>query len=389
MERRASDPLAGSIPADANLADGILAHGAATPERPALVLDGRTVSYGTLRARIAAMAASLRRSGLAPGARIALAAADAEGSTVALLGATLAGFVVVPVAPDLPADERARLVADLAIAETLTDATIPAMVEAGMGADAVRERAPGGDALATVMLSSGTTGRPKAMAISHRRQLWILRAANFALDAVPADRYFAMISPSFAFGRNPMLRVLEVGGTVVRLPLPTDVREFAAMIAAARITDISATPGHIRDLLADWREERPALPGLKRLLVSTAFLHQSERLEALRRISPRLHVCLGMNEVGFVAIARPEDLPRLPDTVGRAIPGVTVEVVDEDGRPLPAGAIGELRVAAPSLPDGYLDAPEASRINFRSGWFHPGDLASLDADGFLHLLGRV
>ena len=386
MERPRPAPQTDAFAADVNLADGVLAHARDQPDRPALEFAGRTVTYGLLGRRVAAMAAGLQKSGYAPGVRMALVATDVETTAVGLLGAALAGLIVVPIAPDTPAEERDRLHADLSIADTLGERNVPLLVEQGMGAPVVRPA--GGDAPVTVMLSSGTTGQAKAIEFSHRRQLWLLRAINAALGASSANRYFALVEPTFAFGRNPMLRVLDAGGTVVAEPL-SGLGHFFQLMGAKAITDLSATPRHVREMLAEWRGNGPALPGIERLLVSTAFLHHAERLEALRRISPRLHVCLGMNEAGFVTIARPEDVARVPDTVGKAMPGVAVGVVNESGQPLPPGEIGELRVAAPCIPEGYLGASETTRHHFRQGWFHPGDLATLDAEGFVHLHGRV
>jgi long-chain acyl-CoA synthetase len=291
--------------------------------------------------------------------------------------------------PDMPPANRARLLDELSVPRTLSEREVSALVEIGTGARPEDVRAGGGDAPAVVMLSSGTTGWPKALLLSHRQQHWLLQAINMALGAAPDDRYFALVAPSFAFGRNPILRLLLAGGTVVSRTLPATADAFVAMLRDEAITDLSLTPSHLQLLLHEWKGDPPALPGLRRLLASTAFLHQQERMAVLSRVSPRLHVCLGMNEVGFVAITAPADIGRAPDTVGRAMPGVTVEVVDEEGDVLPPGEIGELRVRAPSIPTGYLNAPEATAVNFRGGWFHPGDLASVDAEGFLYLHGRV
>ncbi|MGE0726249.1 MAG: class I adenylate-forming enzyme family protein [Alphaproteobacteria bacterium] len=384
-----------TISIDANLADGVLAHARTDRDRPALIVPAGAVTYGALATRIARFADGLRREGIAPGERIALTVSDTPSAAIGFFGAALAGIATVPIAPDMPAAEREALVGELAIVATLggvdDDAPlrVPRLLARGRTDDPAAMRAPGGAREATVMLSSGTTGRPKAIALSHHRQLWFLRAFAAALGTSPGDRYLPVVAPSFAFGRNPMLRLLDAGGTVIARKIPADVDGLVDLVRASAATELVLTPSHVHHLLAAWTGAGPAFPDLRRMIVSTAFLHHAARLQAMRRISPALHVGLGTNEVGYVALSGPDDLVRVPDTVGRALPEITIEVVDESGAPMAPGAIGELRIAGPNVGSGYLNAPEASRSAFRAGWFHPGDLATLDAGGFLHLVGRV
>ena len=380
-----------AIEPDIHLADDVLRHALLDGERPAIIRGGKTITFRALGERIRRCADGLRREGVAPGTRLALSAARIDSAIVGLLGATLSGAVVAPLSPETPGEERERLTASLSLAGTLVDGraeilSIGRLVD--RGDPSANPRAPGGNAPATIMLTSGTTDVPKAIELSHFRQVWVLRTMAAALGIDRSDRHMPLVAPHFSLARNAMLRVLYAGGTVVESGATT-VDELAALADQHAITDLSMTPSHVRYLLARAPADRLALPGLRRMLVSSAFLHHAERQQIMRTLTPRLHIYLGMNEVGFATLARPDDLRTVPDTVGRALPGVRVEVVDDDARALPPGEAGALRIAGPNVPPGYLADEAATQRHFREGWFHPGDIARIDRDGFLFLLGRA
>jgi len=96
----------------------------------------------------------------------------------------------------------------------------------------------------------------------------------------------------------------------------------------------------------------------------------------------------GMTELFRPLSYRAADTTDLPDAVGRAVPGVETRVVDEDGRTLGAGEVGELVIRTPAAMDGYLGAPEETRAVLADGWFHTGDLASIDVEGWVRIAGR-
>jgi long-chain acyl-CoA synthetase len=171
--------------------------------------------------------------------------------------------------------------------------------------------------------------------------------------------------------------------------MPPTVAELVERVRRTAITELVLTPSHIHTMLAGWTEPEIAFPDVRRLIVSTAFLHHADRLAVIDRLCPRLFLGLGMNEVGYVTIADADALVRAPDKVGRPVTGKEVEKVDEDDRALPAEAIGALRIRGPNVGEGYLNDPEASRRGFRGGWFHPGDLAWRDGEGHLFLAGRA
>src|SRR5690606_22935385 len=125
-----------------------------------------------------------------------------------------------------------------------------------------------------------------------------------------------------------------------------------------------------------------------RIHTSSAKLSAAERQAVMQRLSARLHAEYGSNEVWRFTAAQPQDLAERPDTVGRALPGTEMEVVDDDGRPLPPGTVGHIRGRRWSYPTRYLDEGVRGSSRFADGWFYPGDVGRFDEAGFLFLYGR-
>jgi acyl-CoA synthetase (AMP-forming)/AMP-acid ligase II len=107
-----------------------------------------------------------------------------------------------------------------------------------------------------------------------------------------------------------------------------------------------------------------------------------------RVIGGRLYDRYGATEVGVLASTFPHGDEGVPDAVGRIVPGVQVEIVDPDGAPLPAGAVGEIRARTPQMTTGYVDDVELTRRHYRGGWFHSGDMGAITEGGVLRYLGR-
>jgi acyl-CoA synthetase (AMP-forming)/AMP-acid ligase II len=182
--------------------------------------------------------------------------------------------------------------------------------------------------------------------------------------------------------------VLFSGGTVVMCPPPAAPEAIVAAVAAHDITSLFLVPTQVRRLLALPDAALAPLRRLTLLFSSGAPLSREERVEIAARLCPNFFEYYASTEGGGVSLLGPGDIARHGDSVGRPVFAVEVEVVDEEGRPLPPGETGLLRYRGPGCATSYHRDPEASAEAFRDGWFHPGDLASLDAEGFVTLRGR-
>ncbi|MCC7275100.1 MAG: acyl--CoA ligase [Alphaproteobacteria bacterium] len=381
--------------AHSNYLDGVLEQARLRPGAPALDTAAGIVTYRDFAAALGGVAAGLARQGLVPGDGVAILCGDAGDYLRAALGAALGGFVVVAVDPDWPAGDIARLLALTGVAAIVGDGAaagaLPVLPPASLApADPWAARHPGGPHTVQVAVSSGTTGPSKAAPVAHDQLLRRTRAMTEALGVGAADRYLPIVAMPFAIGRGPALRVLDVGGTVVLRPPAATIAEHVADLAALGITYLSVTPSHVHSYLdALPPAAAPAMPGVRVLTVNSAMLAPGVRRQVRSRLTPGLHITYGTNEAGYVAHAGPADLGRRPATVGRAFPGMAIEIVDDAGRALPPGTVGEVRVRTPFVASAYLDDAAATGRAHRGGWFHPGDVGHLDADGFLFLAGRV
>ncbi|MGE0714581.1 MAG: class I adenylate-forming enzyme family protein [Alphaproteobacteria bacterium] len=374
---------------------GIARFAQAMPQASAIVTPDGVIDRATLQRRIEERAAALLGRGIVPGVTVALFMRDQVEDLISYLALARLGAPILCLDPGEPQLNRA--LTERAGARFLIGAAADAMaggwefldaVTLGAGDASALPPPPEPSAVGFLSRSSGTTsGVPKLTRVTHAHHLGRADAFNRRFARTPDERYVAILSVAFELGRSVFTRALEEGGSAI---LPPPLKSVDALAATARelgATWTALTPAHLRSLVAAAPAGGQLLPWM-RILCSAAALTAAERRQVMERISPRLSILYGTNEIGALAIARPEDLSRRIDTVGRVLDGITAEAVDGD-TPLPAGRIGELRFSSPEFPSSYVDAVPGSGGRFVGGWYYPGDIGAIDADGFLFLRGRT
>jgi long-chain acyl-CoA synthetase len=351
----------------------VRAHG----ERTALAWDGGGLSYAELDARACALARALDARGVRPGDRVAITIPNRWQFVVAMLGALKAGATVAPLDPLLTGEERAAIVADLAprlvIDDTPADETTWNISE------------PRGPAL--VLYTSGSTGRPKGAVLSHAAVAFALRSwAEPVMALTPDDVVLAALPLSHSYGLNGALLAPLLAGATVRLVERFTADVVGDLLARGEATVFPGVATMFRRLLdLDGFRGGPAL----RLALSGAAPCPWEIARDFRaRTGVRILRGYGMTELFRPISYLAADADDRPDAIGRAVPGVELQVVDEAGRPLEADAIGELLIRTPAALDGYLGAPLDTTAAPGDGWFHTGDLASVTVDGWVRITGR-
>jgi len=247
---------------------------------------------------------------------------------------------------------------------------------------------------AMVFSTSGTTGRPKGAVWTHRALAAQVDALSQAWGWSAADRILSVLPLHHVHGVINVLTTALWNGACCELAPRFDAEAAWRRLCSGEISVFMAVPTIYVRLIAAWRaapaERRRAMATAARslrLVVSGSAALPVEVLERWREISGQtLLERYGMTEVGM-ALSNPLDGPRVPGAVGQPLPGVAVRLVDESGRPVPAGEPGELEVRGPGLFSGYWDDPEATRAAFRDGWFRTGDVAVLE-QGSYRILGR-
>ncbi|WP_439598662.1 class I adenylate-forming enzyme family protein [Falsiroseomonas sp.] len=376
-----------------NLADALDIHAKARPGHIALIDGALVLTHAEFVARVRRMAAWLQGLGLPGDQPIGLCLRDTAQHVVALYAVARAGLPILPMDVRWTAEEQ-RNVADhfgasLVLQEPDASPLPGLRCDTPQEVDATgAEFASDPEAPFVLSLSSGTTGRPKGPLIAHKHFLARFRTHWINLGLNGRDRFVCATPLYFGGGRTFAMSVLFAGGTLILKPPPCTPEELVACVAQHGATSLFLVPTQFRRLLALDDAALAPLHNLNLLFSSGAPLSAEERRAIRDRLCPRFFEYYASTEGGGVSLLTPEDLATHGDTVGRPVFGVEVEVVDDADRPLPPGETGLLRYRGPACATGYYRDPEASAEAFRHGWFYPGDLASLDSEGFVTLRGR-
>jgi acyl-coenzyme A synthetase/AMP-(fatty) acid ligase len=385
-----------------NLTDAIFARSERDPQAAAIIDAGRLVDYRLLCHGVRLAMHRFREAGWKTGDIVGVSVRDNPALhlivSLALtrMGATQVSFPARdPLELHLSRVRRLGVTGIVADHEDITGnasvlviAPDPAWLANTAGPGVVEDYcAPGGDRPWLIVESSGTTGEPKLIVISHACEFE--RAGRMAsiFAHLPGERFFNFTGLNFLIGISQAYRCLSDGGTVAFPPAGLGMEQLLDWIDLHRVNYIACVPLNLHGLLLALRTDTPRLPALRILRTATAPLHVSTLDEVRRRISPNVYIGYGTSEAGMIAIATPAMLAAYPDTVGRLLDGIDLELVDDQDRQLPAGEIGRVRMRAPFIRPPYVggETPE----QFRDGWFYPGDMGVRDETGMLFLKGRA
>ncbi|ASW56768.1 class I adenylate-forming enzyme family protein [Plantactinospora sp. KBS50] len=365
--------------------------------RPAVHTASGVWTYGRLYDRVARVAGVLRRHGVRPGQRVLIAVPDGFGWLASFLAVGQLGCTAVPVNPELTAADHRFLADDCASALVICGPELAPRFDAGRWIDPERllAEADGADPVAPVPATaplyvhytSGTTGRPKGVVHPHGNLPVYHGTVGRALGVRPADVTLSVSKLYFTYGFcNSLVFPLYSGGSSVLLehrPGPAEVAELATRYG---VTLLYAVPSWYARAVADlrpgaFRTLRQAVSGGERL---TARL--TERAAELLG-APLLNQ-LGATEIGCAATANTPGHD-VPGSIGRPVPGFTVQVRDAAGAPVPPGVEGHLWVTGPAMMSGYLDRPADTAAVLVDGWLHTRDLVVGAPDGTYEHVSRA
>jgi acyl-[acyl-carrier-protein]-phospholipid O-acyltransferase/long-chain-fatty-acid--[acyl-carrier-protein] ligase len=253
------------------------------------------------------------------------------------------------------------------------------------------------DDLATIIFSSGSTGEPKGIMLSHRNIAANIESMIQAVSLRPSDRALGVLPFFHSFGYTVTLWApLQVGASVLYHPDPRQAREIGELCRTHRCSLYLSTATFLRFCLRkceadDFRTLRVLICGAEKLPVSLA--QEFERKFGVLPMEG--YGCTELSPVASTNLPNVEvdgvgEITNKPGTVGQPIPGVAARVVHPDsGAPLPIGAEGLLLIHGGNVMEGYLGQPGLTRDAIQDGWYVTGDMARLDADGFITLTGRL
>ena len=384
-----------------NITFDLIEHARERPAAPALLLPGRTISYGELDCLVWRYAWRLHELGARPGQIVGLTFSEEPVLVLALLALARLGAT----ACSIPRSASARLRRQVATRAGLHwlasdqperyDAGVPGLrlgreTMVAKTVSAVPDLMDPEPAAPWLLISgSGSTGSPKLMQLSHSQARARAALGASCLQLTQGDRVAALSHFDFAHSKYRLLEALATGAAYAPQAWhggSHSPRHWADL----RLDVVCGTVFHANALLAaaDTRTPR-LLAGLRTFELSASTVSHKLRQRVIDQLTPQLHVRYGSNETGPISIARPDEVLRLPGTVGRAPDGVTVRIVDRSARPLPAGTVGLIQVSSTGLVSGYQDDVNATAASFKHGGFLPGDIGRLTLQGELVHHGRA
>ncbi|MCX7324964.1 MAG: class I adenylate-forming enzyme family protein [Hyphomicrobiales bacterium] len=406
------------------LPDIISGHARRWPEKRALVCDDATMTWRELDIAICAFARFLRSRGVGRGARVAVLAEPTAGAIVAQFGALRAGAGVASLSGMVSGDSLARMIRDSGAETLIVDghfspviASIADQLPADMHhtriaigdvrggwtafADALAEGVAQSDAPFprlepdddfVILYSSGTTGIPKGIVLSHGCRLsncWLLAvekrydadAIVFSATALYSNTTWTLLTLAFF-----------VGGTAVAM------RKFEAVPALAllqrwRVTHTILVPAVLRMILDCEGADRADLGTIRALCTTGSQMPRLLKERVIARFPCAYFEIYGLTE-GLILILRPDEVLAYIDSVGKPMIGNDIRIIDDAGRVLPAGEKGEIVGYGPLLMRGYNRRPDATEEAIwrepetRKTFLRSGDIGYFDRDGFLHLVDR-
>ncbi|MFF3913185.1 4-coumarate--CoA ligase family protein [Streptomyces sp. NPDC001852] len=404
--------------------EAVLGHAAAFGDRPALIdgTDGTTLTYEQVDRFHRRAAAGLADAGVRKGDVLALHSPNTIAFPTAFYAATRAGASVTTVHPLATPEEFAKQLGDsgarwiITVSPLLGTARRAAELSGGIREIFVCDSAPGhrslidmlattapepqpafdpAEDIAALPYSSGTTGIPKGVMLTHRQIATNLAQLEPAVPAAPGDRILAVLPFFHIYGLTALMNApLRKGATVVVLPR-FDLETFLAAIENHRITGLYVAPPIVLALAKHPAVARYDLSSLKYVISAAAPLDAHLARACSQRLGlPPIGQAYGMTELSpgthVVPLDRLHDAPA--GTVGRLIAGTEMRIVslDDPDKDLGTGESGEILIRGPQVMKGYLGRPDATAALIDTdGWLHTGDVGHVDEDGWLFVVDRV
>lgn len=390
-------------------------------EKLATVAAGRARTWSQLRRDVAKLAAAISSMGVGPGDRVGLLGANSDRYLEASLAVAWVGAVLVPLNTRWSAAELEYALTDagaslLIVDESFADAgraagdrvklaqtpvvtpasDLPDLVHAAEACEPLPDARLSGQALAGIYYTGGTTGRPKGVMVTPLG-LWTSAVAFAAEAGIRDDARYLHAAPMFHLADVALSLATTIAGGVHHFLPAFDPQALASRVAEDRISHLLLVPTMLRMLLQDPGCAGADLTSLQCLAYGASPIDDTTLVAAMARLPGCAFIQgYGQSELSpLISVLPPErhvvvgPLAGKLRSAGRASACVELEVVDPEGRSLPVGAVGEVRVRGPGVMLGYWKRPEETAAVLREGWVYTGDAGYLDADGLLFLVDRL
>jgi amino acid adenylation domain-containing protein len=383
-----------------------------TPDRTAVVVAQRAVSYSELDRLVDNFAVHLRASGVKRGDRVAVVLPNGLEAVIAIYGILRSGAAFSLLNPTIKRDKLGHVLSDSGAAAVICDASRNEVVVAAVAqtgdtpiiSDVERDAPEGAERgvrppisldLAAVIYTSGSTGDPKGVTLTHANMTFAADSIIEYLQMGESDRILCVLPLSFDYGLYQLLMSIRVGATLVLEASFAFPGRVVQLLEQNQITGLPGVPTLFHVLLSLRGIGEREFPSL-RFITNTAAALPAATIASIRRTFPnaRLYSMYGLTECKRTTYLPPEQLDMRPTSVGIAIPGTEVWLEDESGNVLGPGEIGELMIRGAHVMQGYWNDPEMTASRLRPGrwpWervLASGDLFRSDDEGYLYFVGR-
>jgi long-chain acyl-CoA synthetase len=390
------------------------------PGKIAIVAGERRVTYGELGRAASRLAQELRRRGISRGDRVVILLDNSPETVVSLFGVLRAGAVFSIVNPGTKLDKLAYILNNCGARALITEPRLLGMAsEAAKSAPSVdftlvtplefpdqdcleaqeaeaQKTAAGIDLdLAMIVYTSGSTGFPKGVMMTHQNVAAAATSITTYLESAPEDVVLSVLPLAFDYGLYQALMCAKVGATLVLEKSFTYPAVLLEKMKRERVTGLPLVPT-VAAVLLQMKDLAPGMFPELRYITNTAAALPPAHIARLQQLFPqtRIFSMYGLTECKRCTYLPPEQLAERPGSVGIAIPGTEAYVVDDAGRKLGAGMVGELVIRGAHVMKGYWGDPQATERALKPGPFpwekvlHTGDLFKTDAQGYLYFVGR-
>jgi long-chain acyl-CoA synthetase len=375
------------------------------PDRLAVVEGDLRWTYTQLGHESELLHGRLRDAGLRKGERVILLMKNSGLYVAAYTAALALGAVVVSLHPEALTSEILKIVSHVGAAGIITTPSLWSKHGNGLEESGLRfallshttvslrsgtDYKPAPEGLAQILYTSGTTGCPKGVMLSHGNLIANVQSILACLELAPSDAIVAVLPFVFSYGNSVLLTHLFAGAKIIIESNLLFSHCIVESIKKESATGFSGVASNYAFLFRESGFHAANLPSL-RYFTSAGGPMPRSLLTKVRNAFPavRFHVMYGQTEAtARLTMLPPEELERKSGSAGRGIPGVSVKVVDDEGNSLLSGTHGEIVVAGGNIMQGYWRDEAETKNRLRDGWLFTGDLGFLDEEGFLFITGR-
>lgn len=368
------------------------------PQRPAVYDDHGTLNFDELYNEAEELRLYLLKLGIGQGMGVGVRARNGRNFIIGIFAVVGCGAAVMPMAHQLKKNEVDDILEEAKLHAVLDDGSgdkaienIDAVISMGFGSfnfsfthfPTSAIFAPHVNMPAFMRFTSGTTGKSKGVIISHQSVIERIEGANNGLGLGPADTVIWVLPMAYHFIVSIVLYVRF--GTAIAIAKDFLAKNIIAVTNLHKGTMIYASPLQIRLLANDTGNEK--MPTLKRVISTSAAISLDVCKVFTNRFGLDVSQAYGIIEIGLPIINFKKSADH-PDAVGYALPGYTIDILDDDYNILPTGSIGHLAIMGPGMFDAYLLPPVLKKDVLKKGYFLTADLASKSADGLIKVEGR-